>query len=105
MYINPFSTNVPLPYLLKTSENRRFYVFRGYRSGTSVENGLIVVLWTLGSLWQNYVNIKKNWAEFLCTTCKALLFLKNSGLLAATLPQKNNPLKKSPYVFFQNTSK
>ena len=40
-HINPFSTNVPLLYPLKTSENRRFSnVFRGYRSGTLVENGL-----------------------------------------------------------------
>ena len=39
--INPFSTKVPLLYPLKTSENRRFLdVFRGYRSGTLVENGL-----------------------------------------------------------------
>ena len=39
--INPFSINVPLLYPLKTSENRGFsYVFRGYRSGTLVENGL-----------------------------------------------------------------
>ena len=40
-FINPCSTNVPLLYPLKTSENRRFsYVFRGYRSGMLVENGL-----------------------------------------------------------------
>ena len=39
--INPFSTKVPLLYPLKTFENRRFSdVFRGYRSGTLVENGL-----------------------------------------------------------------
>ena len=38
---NPFSTNVPYLYPLKTSENRRFSdIFRGYRSGTLVENGL-----------------------------------------------------------------
>ena len=38
---NPFSTNVPLLYPLKTSENLRFSdVFRGYRSGTLVENEL-----------------------------------------------------------------
>ena len=38
--VNPFSTNVPLLYPLKTSENFRFSdVFRGYRSGTLVENG------------------------------------------------------------------
>ena len=37
----PFSTIVPLLYLLKTSENRRFFdVFKGYRSGTLFENGL-----------------------------------------------------------------
>ena len=37
----PFSTNVPLLYPLKTSENLRFTdVFRGYRSGTLVESGL-----------------------------------------------------------------
>ena len=39
--INPFSTSVPLLYSLKTSENLRLsHVFRGYRSGTLVENGL-----------------------------------------------------------------
>ena len=39
--INLFSTNVQLLYSLKTSENRRFFdVFRGYRSGTLVENEL-----------------------------------------------------------------
>ena len=38
---NPFSSSVPLC-SLKTSENQRFSdVFRGYRSGTLVENGLI----------------------------------------------------------------
>ena len=40
--INSFSTNVPLLYPLKTLENLRFSdVFRGYRSGTLVENELI----------------------------------------------------------------
>ena len=39
--INPFPTNVPILYALKTSENCRFSdVFRGYRSGTLVKNGL-----------------------------------------------------------------
>ena len=39
--INPLSTDVPLLYPQKTSENRRFSdVFRGYRSGTLVANGL-----------------------------------------------------------------
>ena len=43
--INPFLTNVPLLYPLKTSENSRFSaIFRGYRSGTLVENGLIYEL-------------------------------------------------------------
>ena len=42
---NPFSTNVPLLYPLKTSENLLFSgVFKGYRSGTLVENGLRYVL-------------------------------------------------------------
>ena len=42
---NPFSTNVPLLYSLKTSENRRLSdVFRGYRSGTLVENGLMIII-------------------------------------------------------------
>ena len=39
--INPFSADVPLLNPLKTSENRRFSdVYRGYWSGTLVENGL-----------------------------------------------------------------
>ena len=38
---NLFSTNIRLVYPLKTSENRKFSdVFREYRSGTLVENGL-----------------------------------------------------------------
>ena len=37
--INPFSTNVPILYPLKT-ESFRFSVFKGYRSGTLVEDGL-----------------------------------------------------------------
>ena len=40
--INPFSTNVPLLYPLRTSKNLRFSdIFRGYKSGTLAENGLI----------------------------------------------------------------
>ena len=39
--INPFPTNVSIMYPLKTSENPQFSdVFRGYRSGTLVKNGL-----------------------------------------------------------------
>ena len=38
---SPFSTNFPLLYSLKTSENPRFSdVYRGCRRGTLVENGL-----------------------------------------------------------------
>ena len=41
---NPFSTNFPLLYPLKTSKKFWFSdVFRGYRSGKLVENGLISV--------------------------------------------------------------
>ena len=41
--INPFSINVPFLYPLETSENLRYSeVFRRYRSGTLVENGLIL---------------------------------------------------------------
>ena len=41
LYLNQFSTSVPLLYPLKTSENLQFSdVFREYRSGTLVENGL-----------------------------------------------------------------
>ena len=41
--INPFPTNVPLVYPVKTSENLRFSdFFKGYTNETSVENGLII---------------------------------------------------------------
>ena len=39
---NPFSTNVQFLYPLKIPENRWFSIFRGYRSGTLVENGFNV---------------------------------------------------------------
>ena len=39
--LNPLSTSVPFLYPLNTSENLRFSgVFRGFRSGALVENGL-----------------------------------------------------------------
>ena len=42
-YVNPFSTNAPLLHPLKTSENLRFsHLIKGYRSGTLVQNGLII---------------------------------------------------------------
>ena len=42
---NPFSTNVPLLYLVKTSENLHFfYFYRADRCGTLAEKGLILVL-------------------------------------------------------------
>ena len=45
--LNPFSTNVSLLYPLQTSENRSFSdVFRGYRSRTLVQNGLIQYLYS-----------------------------------------------------------
>ena len=54
---NPFSTNVPLLYPLKTSENRRFSdVFSRYRSGTLVENGLMVVL-NDSKLWHFWASL------------------------------------------------
>ena len=41
LFIKPFSTIVSLLYPLKKSENLRVSdVFKGYRSGTLVENGL-----------------------------------------------------------------
>ena len=41
MTFNPFLTNVPLPYPLKTSKHLQFSdVFKGYISVTIVENGL-----------------------------------------------------------------
>ena len=41
--INPFVTNVPILYLLKTTENLGFSgIFRGHNMGTLTEDGLIV---------------------------------------------------------------
>ena len=49
---NPFSTDVLLLYPLKTSDNLRFSdVFRGYRSGTLVENRLIPQWFCVPSSW------------------------------------------------------
>ena len=48
--INLFQANVPFLYPLKTSENRRFSdVFRGYKKGTLIWNGLISSL--IQQLW------------------------------------------------------
>ena len=62
---NPFSTNIPLLYPLKRSENLRFSdVFRGYRSGTFVENGLTLsnilqlLLHNPGKQWNKNIGTK-----------------------------------------------
>ena len=53
---DPFSTNAPLLYLLKTSENWRFPdVFKGYKNETLVKNGLINVVFEQVSLHKNEV--------------------------------------------------
>ena len=44
--LNPFSSNVPLLYSLKTAENRRFPVSTGYGSGILGENGLIMLIFS-----------------------------------------------------------
>ena len=47
LYFNLFSTNFPLLYPLKASENLQFSdVFKGYRSGALIENGFPVTLWS-----------------------------------------------------------
>ena len=61
---NPFSTKVPFLYPLQISENRRFSaIFRGYRSGTLVENGLRITCndkntrFLTTEIWQ----VRKSW--------------------------------------------
>ena len=52
--INPFPTNVPLLYPLRTSKNLRFSdIFRGYKSGTLAENGLIKSISMFTGVLQN----------------------------------------------------
>ena len=52
---NPFSTNVPLLYTLKTSENRMFSdIFRRYRSGTLVGKGLKAH----SQVWDNLLQLR-----------------------------------------------
>ena len=71
---NPFSTNVPLLYSLKAPENRRLsYVFRGYRSGKLVENGL---------KYQKVQFLKKQAKELsLIRTCRICLHFQYNHLI------------------------
>ena len=66
--LNPFSTNVSLLYPLKTSENLWFSdVFRGYGSGTLVENGLkrwLLKSATLLKVDSSYVSWNQRKKEF-----------------------------------------
>ena len=49
-FFNPFSTNVPHLYPVKTSENQKFSdVFSRYKSETLVENGLVLWLYLNGT--------------------------------------------------------
>ena len=58
---NPFSTNVPLLYPLKTSENRRFFdVFWGYRNGSLVENGLMSKMLANNLVFETFFDENKN---------------------------------------------
>ena len=89
--INPFSTNVPLLYPLKTTENLRFSdVFRGYRSGTLVENGLTNFSSSLkfqGSLLGNISGLLlRSHLHFCSDTFMLLLVLELIILLLLRFP-------------------
>ena len=64
-YINPFSTNVPLLYTLKITENLSFsYAFKGYRSGTSAEyKSIWQLIYLILIFRRNIVTILINYAD------------------------------------------
>ena len=72
---NPFSTSVPYQYPLKTSENRRFSdIFRGYRSGTLVENGLKTMSFNLTRVTRSSLFYFQNPKEVNFIFTSVLLF-------------------------------
>ena len=60
-YCNPFSTNIPLIYHLKTWENRRFS--GRHRSGTLVENGLMTYQVLLQQKWNELSRNEHHWSR------------------------------------------
>ena len=86
-FLNQFSINFPLLYLLKTSETQKFSnVFSRYKSGTSVENELIIPLQR--GLYHKFY-LKK-------------YFRSSSGpeMLKDTLPWKTKKVQKQPPEVF-----
>ena len=78
--LNPFSTNVLLLYPLKKSENRRFSdIFRGFKSGTLVENGLRHIF-LLDAFFFNTIDGKKKGKILLKLEEKILEIHKHSWL-------------------------
>ena len=86
-WFNPFSTNIPLLYPLKTSETLRFSdVFMGYKNRTLVENGLNtdfvqVFGWHWRKLEEAEATIHRSFIKnlFSWKISKFCVFLKKAG--------------------------
>ena len=77
---NPFSTNIPFLYPLKTSEILQFYVFREYRSGTLVENGLNLSEEVRAFIWIIFHSLQPTLAAVLIPYVAAYKLLSFSNL-------------------------
>ena len=102
-YVHPYSTNVPLLYPLKTSEKQRFSdVFRGYRSRTLVENGLMLIP-IFGKVRNFYEEVTPNKSKFhnLCFCIHGNLRFTLCRLIYIFLGEKRSGSK---IVYFQNKS-
>ena len=99
---SPIFNNVPLLYPLKTSENRRFSdVFRGYRSRTLVESGLMLI--PIFGKVRNFYEVTPNKSKFhnLCFCIHENLRFTLCRLIYIFLGEKG---PGSKIVYFQNKS-
>ena len=81
-------------------------IFRGYRSGPWVENVLNNGRMNTGQLRAKLCQHLKKLSGILMQNLQSsFIFNKNSRLICSNFTTKNNPLTKSPHVFFQNTSR
>ena len=100
--INPFSTNVPRLYPLKTSENLRLSdVFRGYRSRTLIENGLKnhnKITWQQSSCFSNFNSFLSRFTPILDSNQK--YFFLNS--MSPVISGSYYGTSKEKFVFYRN---
>ena len=92
---NPFPTNFPISYPLKTSENQRFSgVFRGYKMGTLAGNGFENSYHMENACAKNNSDCGMNWTKLCLNRSVCKIFLVEYLVPAVSLQSSQGILRQ-----------